>query len=288
MSHPLVGAYLKVGRARQHLELLDRERQRFTETDPYRLEIEHDPQTGHQIVRFRCDGPFRVPMQMSMIAGDAIHNLRSALDHVVYRLALAGGGTGERSQFPIIEDAKDYWRQEGRLLKGVVKGQRAIIEALQPYHVRGATEPLHEEDPRALNIHLMVLGRLDNMDKHRLLLAGAAVSPFTQPRFSGVVSAKGSYPASWIRVQDGAEYFRITEFEMLPGVSEMKVESNFPYTIGFGDPEFGPLGQANDIWADRAKGFCTKADLTIIADIVERIIGTFIPYFEGAHDPSPE
>ena len=39
------------------------------------------------------------------------------------------------------------------------------------------------------------------------------LSPFRVPTFAGVKRAKGTYPGDWIRIEDGAEYFRVTEME---------------------------------------------------------------------------
>lgn len=289
MSHPLTSAFLKVERARKHLTELDREIRRFVEVNPYRLAIETDPETDQPVVRFRAvEGrPLRPPLRLGLMSGDVIHNLRAALDHVVYQLALTGGGSGERSQFPIVEDPDDYGANERRFLVGVVDGQRAIIKGLQPYHVRAAhlagTPPVSERDPLALNVYLMNLGRLDNIDKHRLLLPSEIMVPFRQPRFTGVTKAQGTHPGDWYRVQDGAEYFRITSIELSPGatMADVQVNADHPFTIGFGDPEWGPFGESNDVWSDRAKGFATKADLAITLSVVETIIGMFNPYFEG-------
>lgn len=289
MTSPLTSAFLKVERARQHLKELDQEVRRFVEVDPYRLLLESDPDAAQGIVRFRTVGnrPIRAPLRFGLMAGDVIHNLRSALDHVVYELAIKGGGGGDRSQFPIIEKADEYRRHEGRFLEGVVEGQRAIIEGLQPYHVRTAHESglppvLTPRDALASNIYLMSLGRLDNIDKHRILLPSEFMVPFRPPRFTGVVKAEGTHPADWYRVKDGAEYFRITTLELLPGTSmaDVKVNADHPFTIGFGDPEWGPMGEPNDIWSDRTKCFVTKADLAVIMAAVERVIGMFVPYFE--------
>jgi hypothetical protein len=290
VSHPLTSAFLKVERARKHLTELDQEIRAFVKVDPYRLSFEVDSETGQQVVRFRKvgDKPIRTPLRFGLMAGDVIHNLRSALDHVVYQLAIAGGGTGARSQFPLFEDADEYGLQEARFLDGVVDGQRAIIEGLQPYHVLAAfsagTPPVSERDPLAANVHLMNLGRLDNIDKHRLLLPSEFMVPFRQPRFTGVAKAEGTHSGDWYRVQDGAEYFRITRIELLPGrsMADVQVNADHPYTIGFGDPVWGPMGQPNDFWSDRAKGFATKADLALTTDVVEHVVGMFNAYFGAA------
>lgn len=289
MPQPLTSAYLKVERARKHLTELDLEVRRFVKNDPYRLALEPDPETGQAVVRFRtvAGRPIRAPLSFGLIAGDVIHSLRSALDHVVYALAIAGGRDGERSQFPLVEDVRKFPSQDNAFLGGVVDSQRAIIRSLQPFHVREALQagrpPESAVDPLATNVYLMSLGRLDNIDKHRILLPSEFLVPFREPSFTGVAKAEGTYPADWFRVRDGAEYFRVTSLELLPGLSmgDVQVHADHPFTIGFGDPEWGAHGAPNDIWGDRTKAFVTKADLAVLVSTVESVIGLFDPYFRA-------
>lgn len=275
---PLLGARLKIERARQHLETLGHETRVFIESNPYRYVGERDPETGDQVVRIRFNRvDVRIPARLGLIAGDASHNLRSALDHLVWQLATVGAGPGRFTQFPLFDDADEYRRNEERFLQGVVEGHRARIEALQPYHVRkliDAGDGLSSlRDPLATNLYLMAVGRLDNADKHRLLLAITSVARFRQPKFKGVKSARGTYPAEWIRMEDGAEVFRVTEVELLPGATEVKMEEEPSYTILFGDPEYDVVA----LWSDRTKAAVSRADLLNATDHVQHVIDSFAP-----------
>lgn len=114
--------------------------------------------------------------EVSLIAGDAAHNLRSALDHFAYQWVLRKGAGihpkwVRQIAFPIY--ARRVARkvvQKGasltlagyddnvvRLLPGITRGStvEAVFERLQPYH--RTYRPLW-------HIH-----ELDNLDKHRLL-----------------------------------------------------------------------------------------------------------------------
>lgn len=276
----LLGARLKIERARQHLESLRHETRVFTETNPYEIVAKRDPQSGDHVVRIRYKRPnVKVPLRLSLIAGDIAHNLRSALDHLAVQLAIIGTGASRTTQFPIFGDEDDYRQLEDRHLRGIVKGHRTRIEALQPYHVgkliasgQGLTG---KQDPLMPNVWLMIVGRLDNTDKHRLLLPSIPFSPYSQPRFIGVKKAVGTYPAKWVRLEDGAELFRITELELLPGATEMKMEKDPAFTILFGDPEL----DVRALWADDTKGGATAADLAQAADAVQGVIDAFAPDF---------
>ncbi len=280
MTDPLLGARLKIERAREHLKALRNETRAFVDSNPYRTFVEPDADTGEPVVRIGFARPgVRVPIRLGLIAGDIIHNLRTALDHLAWQLALAGSGPGPRTQFAIFEDADDYRRHEPQLLEGISEGHRARIEAVQPYHVRqliangGGLAGHH--DPLITNLYLASLGRLDNMDKHRLLLPSVGIAAWSEPEFKGVKRATGTYPGKWVRMDEGAELFRVTEWEMLPGATEVKVEHNPTFTILMGDP----ATNAFEMWADRAKTAVSAADMTKTADCVLGIIDSFAPDF---------
>jgi hypothetical protein len=284
MSHPLDGAYLKISRAREHLKLLKAELALTIEANPCEVVGERDSQSGQIVLRMRLPkGPFRLSPRLGLLAGDAIHNLRSALDHLAYQLAVIGTGPGKGTQFPIFENPDDYRYNEKRLLEGIAPRHRTVIESVQPYHARklsAATDPLPSpHDPIAVNLYLMALGRLDNMDKHRSLLPRSAIVPFTQPQFEGVRRVEGTYPGQMVRVEDGAELYRITALELLPGHTEVKVKTQPTYGITFGDPEFGPMGTPTDIWSNKDKVAAGRADIAIAANMVEKVIAMFIGDF---------
>jgi hypothetical protein len=110
-----------------------------------------------------------IPVEISLHAGDLVHNARTALDHVLARLKDHFGGDPRSGTFPITESNADwkgrvYPRRDGRRLPGPLDGlpcsARMLIYREQP-HVAYAGR--REEDPMA------ILGAMDNTDKHRLL-----------------------------------------------------------------------------------------------------------------------
>lgn len=280
MADPLQSARLKVERARQHVKAVRDETRAFVDSNPYRTFVEPDPDTGEPVVRIGYARPnIRVPLRLGLLAGDAIHNLRSALDHLAWQLATIGTGPGHRTQFPIFDDSDSYRRQQPELLKGIDPRYWARIEAVQPYHVRrliddgGSLTGYH--DPLITNLYLMPIGRLDNADKHRLLLATVGVAAWSEPKFEGVKRATGTYPGAWVRMDEGAELFRVTEWEMLPGATEVKVNHSPTFTILIGDPEYDVAAP----WSDRTKAAVSAADLNRAAECVLGVIDSFAPEF---------
>lgn len=97
-----------------------------------------------------------VPVDVISIAGDVVHNLRSALDHLAYQLAVTGTPGKEpsrRVEFPIAKDATTYEAEKARKLEGIRPDTVKVIDALKPY--KGGNDAIWR-------IH-----ELDNIDKHR-------------------------------------------------------------------------------------------------------------------------
>jgi hypothetical protein len=146
---------IKIERAKKHLRDLDAEIDAFRGHVQKVLLKKKDPNTGYkveQITNLR-----RVSAHVIGASCDAIHNLRSALDHLAYQLILAAGNTPTKTTgFPIYEDMASYKRYKARKVKGMSSRAIELIDALKPYK-RG-------------NDLLWRLHELDNIDKHRMLL----------------------------------------------------------------------------------------------------------------------
>ena len=155
---------LKIGHAEEHLNIFNTERLAWIQGEPYVIskKVEAEGRRHSAVL-----GGIRNPPPLdrwSLIAGDCIHNLRSALDHAAYALAIRDSGQSPppayRSiQFPIVGDSKDWPAERDRRLGSLSAASRARIERLQPYN-RG-----HHDLPPLLSL----VSHFDNTDKHRLL-----------------------------------------------------------------------------------------------------------------------
>jgi hypothetical protein len=95
-----------------------------------------------------------------LLAGEVAHQLRSALDHVVYQLCLANHiKPTTKTGFPIFKTEKGYLGKAPMQVGDLPKVATDKISAVQPYH-RGDD---FREDP------LWMLQTLNNTDKHRLI-----------------------------------------------------------------------------------------------------------------------
>jgi len=178
------GAERKIDRAREHVNALDKAINRFLETEPYAAERRLKARDRiHEYVLVRYTEP---PDCLGLLVGDAVHNLRSALDHVAFELALKGaqaiGHTmtseqARRIQYPVVDCSTDFKSQLNRgCLRYVESVPKAFIERHQPYNLN----PEHPE-----RTVLACLASLDNTDKHRTVVTTSHTVRF-QPDYSGL------------------------------------------------------------------------------------------------------
>ena len=147
----------KVEWAERHRQLLNAEvRNYFSQSVPQMM-VEMTP--GEVFDQMTVHGP-GIPLEIPLIIGDCLQNLRSSLDYLVWELCEAANSTPtEKHQFPICVVRKRYQDASGQQLAGVPKAAQAEIEKLQPFN---AAVPESTE--------LWILNRLTNISKHRRIL----------------------------------------------------------------------------------------------------------------------
>lgn len=166
-SHPLYSVSLKLERAGEQLQCLKIKMEAFLQNDAYELEAQADPQTERLLRVVRIKKPF--PPMWSAMIGEILHNLRCALDYLVFQLIILETGAKPpkeaKIQFPIfIKEPGFDSRGVPTMLKGVGISAIAVIKSLQPFATKEG-----EKSP------LWLLSQLSNWDKHRSIsLAGAS------------------------------------------------------------------------------------------------------------------
>jgi hypothetical protein len=149
---------LKIQQAREHSARLDEHLRAFLATNPYKVEVRQDNLTRRPIYFVAAVEP--VPDLIPLVAGDILQNLVVALDHLAYQLVC--NDTQDQPPnpnwiyFPIADDQEKYDAKKSSKLAGASPATIAAIDALMPY--KGGD-----------NI-LWTLYRLNNIEKHRLLL----------------------------------------------------------------------------------------------------------------------
>ena len=151
---------LKLERAKKHItEVNDLLKKRC----PFRYTVETDYEAGERSIGAKRNEA--VIGELALIIGDAIHNLRSALDHRVWEIVsphVPKDGDRKAIQFPVAksgspEDIKGAFNN--RKIDRAPKEVWIALEKIQPY-------PGGNDD-------LVLVHDLDVIDKHKLLIPTA-------------------------------------------------------------------------------------------------------------------
>jgi hypothetical protein len=156
------GPNLKIKRANKHISELEEAVELFSNGDSHGLRLYRDPGASEvmldysQIKDTPCDWP--------LIIGDAIHNLRSALDlAIVEFIGSVGGAATKHTRFQFFNDRNHLVTSlEQAVLKGLPTVIEFLADKIQPY--------LTGDNP------LKALHDLDIDDKHLLLIPILSVS----------------------------------------------------------------------------------------------------------------
>lgn len=160
---PLEGCLAKIARAEGHLTELGIRVHQYIDTQPFRILGEYLSATKEYIIRAEAVpdyGP--VPSDLVLIAGEVAHQLRSALDHLVWDLVVQNTGApppGTDSGYPIFRTADGYNRRAPQKIRGVSPSAANRIFAAQPFHL----------GDRADEELTWIVQELNNTDKHRLI-----------------------------------------------------------------------------------------------------------------------
>jgi hypothetical protein len=214
---------LKTKRANEHIRNLESDIV-IWKRDGYAIDRQIESQTGDTVFTFRIKRPLRP--EWATIIGDAVHNLRTALDHTIHHAVEVSGGTiTTRTGFPIAGTPEKYESEFAAKIQGIDSTAIKIIKALCPYH--GGNEDfwrLHE---------------LDRIDKHRLLIpVGAANQKIIlrgiNDKFPATTFELPFHPNDWLcPLIDGAEIYRL---KALIGSVHEDYDAKFPVEIAIAEP----------------------------------------------------
>lgn len=152
--------FLKLARAEHHIDTLHDAIDSFLKKESYSVVRHANLDRMEYVWIAKASAP--LPDDWSIIIGDAIHNLRSCLDHLAFAIARSRMRRKDRTnvQFPIDDAPRvgGFVKATNGCLPGVPKKARAIIEGLQPYsRINVGPHPL------------TVLREWSNADKHHAL-----------------------------------------------------------------------------------------------------------------------
>jgi hypothetical protein len=170
---PETSAQRKLLRGIEQIKTLRGEAEAFEGDNAYVFSVKPEPRSAHEIAYHSFVTEIsEPPSHWPLLAGEAIQNVRSALDHAVWsawRTVPTNTGTGDHTQFPMALDSHSFRSQAGAYLEGVPSAIRTLIEETQPYR-RLPQAPATDA--------LYLLRTLSNIDKHRTLAAVACAIAF--------------------------------------------------------------------------------------------------------------
>lgn len=148
------GAKTKVRRARHHIENLRTTFNEYVERQPCKLNTSAGSQGNLQLRAILNE---EIPEDLTVIAGDAIHNLRTSLDHATWELVGLDGGVQDRYlKFPTGGSGQTDYNSYCRGMKTPRDDTKEFFVAL------GAYKENHSI--------LYALNELDNIDKHMIIV----------------------------------------------------------------------------------------------------------------------
>jgi hypothetical protein len=149
-------AWLKIKRANHHIKDLISLVSSFEQPSRYSLRAEENPEAPGSSLVLEVD--HEGIEDLPLIVGDAVHNLRTALDHVACELVTLSGGTPTyHTKFTIGETRKEAVTSIDGEIQGIGLDMIThLLEYVQPY--------------RGGNTALSILHALDIADKHRLIV----------------------------------------------------------------------------------------------------------------------
>ena len=157
LTADLSDSYAKLERAEEHIADVKVIISAFLETDFYGLRLEVDERT--RMARLHFDSLHQLDKRLNIVLGDALSNLRSALDYLYFAATGPITGIWDKGGFPFADDEPGF---QGEVKKRIAPCGDAVrdlfIDKVQAYE-GGNGEPL------------WVLNKLRNIDKHRLLVS---------------------------------------------------------------------------------------------------------------------
>jgi len=210
------------------------------ETDPYRVRRELEANRADHV--YRVSSVEGIPDEIPLILGDALHNMHSTLDYLVFADASwVADNTGvpltdpemQRLQFPICLSSNEFKSQVGRgRIARIRPNVRALIEGVQPYlREKNWTGPYF----------LAFLKQFSVIDKHREfndLFATARMFRHRNLEDFGDSQITTPPPGPFVHLEPGTELARFRFADPQP---EVNVEPEFEFSIRIENFDLMPL-----------------------------------------------
>src|SRR5579859_1146073 len=245
------GFDLKIERAKFHFETIKPKIETFDEAQDHCTWERELKRNGRDHI-YRVKTVKDAPTSWGPVIGDFLSNMRSALDILAYQLALSAKVALTSAQkrdlaFPVLSTYREFLDFVPRLTPMDMKAI-AAIEALQPYRRRNAATHA-----------LMVLHRLDKINKHRNIHVTAASTKFVAQFLPDPEPKQRWFGGEALK--PGAEIGRYIFAEPHP---EVDMNPTFGFRVIIDDSAMPPGEGLNDLFGR----ICRYVDNEVVPSLV--------------------
>lgn len=150
----------KLRRAEEHIDALEKIVSGIVHSKHYKVAVVQDPATKKTSVRLDKPDSRTLP-PITPLIGDAVHNLRSALDHVAFEVLVPAGISPSKTTFPVANDVTILSKNSSY----------STFQSIAPKVANVIGKHVLQSGPRLCELH-----QLDINDKHRELVTSFAVA----------------------------------------------------------------------------------------------------------------
>jgi hypothetical protein len=244
----LVSVQAKLQRAEEHSLAVRNDIKPWMATNPYKITREVNADATRYSLIAHLVGREPELQKWSLIVGDCLHNLRSALDHLVYTVAAHQSGKepppDEKNLMFVIADTSKNFSDSSWRIQSLSQPVRKVIETVQPFNRR------HSKLPPLL----AVLRDLENTDKHKLLRLAYASIAVANIGLSGPQKSIANVP-QFIphggEIKDGSEIFAAVFKSPEPDLKFDQTDLDLVIALWHGkrDPAEPPWHEHNDCYS---------------------------------------
>lgn len=240
----LLGIREKINRADVHMRTLHSEVGEWIRANNDGITFEFDHDAGELVLRGAFPDDPVTHARWGIILGDWAHNLRSSMDHLLWQIVLACGGTpGEHNQFPIYDDPDTF---DDRVKKPFSRGRRCCLSGVnqEAFDLIESYQPYQGNDGSRAHV-LAIVRDLNNADKHRVVPTTVLAMADQEPVVDGSGFDRVDVRYGLRAIQEDTELARLSFYvaseEDLD--SDMELNAKFRVDVRFGDGQF-PLTRA--------------------------------------------
>jgi len=207
---------LKIKRANKHIADVEDLIRRVP--DAFKSTIEVDAKTGNKFIKHAIPNMVALQLDMAVVIGDAVHNLKTALDFGWCR-------TAHRFKVPIDSFSKFPVRETAKELASALQGRN--VHTISPKLYKGIVTDVQPYEGG--NEDIWAVHRLDIIDKHQLLIPLfdiTAVTDIAVEDEQGKISRRG---LTFAKMSGGGWYIPV------PAHHQVKDKGHFSVKILFDD-----------------------------------------------------